>query len=97
MANNAGEIRIRICYAKPERQLLKEVTVAEGTNIEEALRRFGILSDLDGVDLATCRIGIYGKIKSLDAQLREGDRIEIYRPLLADPKDARRKRAQKTK
>lgn len=97
MANDAGEIRIRICYAKPEQQFLREVTVAAGANIEEAIRRSGILSDLGGLDLASCRIGIYGKIKTLDAQVRDGDRIEIYRALLADPKDARRKRAQKKK
>lgn len=95
MAINAGEMRIQICYALPDRQLLRDLTVAKGTTIGEAIRLSGITRELTDIDLTTCRVGIYGKVKSLEAQLREGDRIEIYRPLRADPKDARRRRAQK--
>lgn len=100
MENNAGQIRIQICYAKKDLQLLTEMKVAEGANLGEAIRQSGILSEpgeLSDIDLNRCKVGIYGKIKALDTRLREGDRIEIYRPLLADPKDARRKRAQKKK
>jgi uncharacterized protein len=95
MAINAGEMRIQICYARPDLQILRELTVAEGTTLGDAIRLSGIAREFTDIDLTSCRVGIYGKIKSLEAHLREGDRIEIYRPLRADPKDARRRRAQK--
>ncbi len=95
MANNSGQLRIQICYAKPGRQCLKDLTLAEGATLEEAIRLSGIAGEPNDLDLAVCKVGIYGKLKALDTQLRDGDRIEIYRPLQADPKDARRKRAQK--
>jgi uncharacterized protein len=97
MASDAKNLRIQVCYAKPDLQLLKELIVAEGATMEEAIRLSGLVNEASDIDLAAYKVGIYGKLKPLDTRLREGDRIEIYRPLLADPKDARRRRAQKNK
>ncbi len=95
MASNTGELQIQICYARADLQLLRDLTVIDGTTIAEAIRLSGVAKELNGVDLAACKVGIYGKLKAMDTRLRTGDRIEIYRPLLADPKEARRSRAKK--
>ena len=67
--------------------------MAAGATVQDAVRQSAVLEEAGGIDLADCRLGIYGKLKTLDTVLREGDRVEIYRPLMADPKDARRRRA----
>lgn len=96
MADRPDKLRIQVCYAHPDRQLLTDLTVSEGTTISQAIRLSGIANEVSGLDVATCKVGVYGKLKSLDTPVRAGDRIEIYRPLLADPKEARRRRAKKT-
>lgn len=87
------EIVIEVCYARPDRLFLKRLRVPEGTNIEQAVHCSGVLQEVPELDLAQCRVGIYGKVKSLDTLLRERDRVEVYRPLVADPMEARRRRA----
>ncbi len=69
------------------------LTVPAGTTLGQALEQSGVLREFPGIDLAVNMVGIYGKKKSLDTVLREHDRIEVYRPLQADPKEARRRRA----
>jgi putative ubiquitin-RnfH superfamily antitoxin RatB of RatAB toxin-antitoxin module len=91
----AERIYVQVCYATPAREYLREFAVAAGTTIEQAIAQSGVLTDIPGIDLAVQPVGIYGKKKPLDTVLRERDRIEIYRPLVADPKDSRRKRAEK--
>ncbi len=86
-------INVSVAYALPDRQYLIELQVAPGTTVEEAIRLSGLLRQLPEIDIARARVGIYGKLKTLETLLRERDRIEIYRPLIADPKDARRTRA----
>ena len=88
-------IHVQVCYATPRQEYLRCLAVASGTTVEQALRQSGLLSDIPGIDLATQPVGIYGKKKPLDTVLREHDRIELYRPLIADPKDSRRRRADK--
>lgn len=88
-----ADLHIQICYAEPAFQLLRELTVAEGTTLQQAIMQSGILREVTAIDLTACQVGIYGKLKTLDTVLRERDRIEIYRPLIADPKDSRRLRA----
>jgi uncharacterized protein len=95
MAENRAEIRVQVCYARPGDALLREVMVPAETILQSAIERSGLLNDAPEINLASCRVGIFGKLKSLDTMLQEGDRIEIYRPLIADPKESRRKRAQK--
>lgn len=92
-SSTAG-IHIQICYARPDKQFLLEQTVAEGTTIQQAIQSSGIIQQAPEIDVSVWRVGIYGKLKTLDTVLREHDRIEIYRPLIADPKDSRRKRAE---
>ena len=89
----AEGIRVQVCYAKPERQLLRELGVSSACTIREAIEQSGIIRDAPEIDLTVFRVGIHGKLKTLDTLLREHDRIEIYRPLIADPKDSRRRRA----
>lgn len=95
MADHDGRICVQICYARPDAHFLEEMVVPAGTTIHEAIKRSGMIERLTEIDLTIFRVGIFGKLKSLDTSLRDRDRVEIYRPLLADPKEARRKRAGK--
>jgi putative ubiquitin-RnfH superfamily antitoxin RatB of RatAB toxin-antitoxin module len=88
-----AEIRVQVCYPSSPQPWLRDVTLPEGSTLRDALDASGI--DVPGLDLATCPVGVFGKKKTLDTVLREGDRVEIYRPLVADPKDARRRRVEK--
>lgn len=90
-------IEIEIVYAAVDRQVLRTVSVAEGSTIRAAVLASGIGEAFAELNLADCPLGIFGKVVA-DPQVRlvqAGDRIEIYRPLLADPKEVRRLRAAK--
>ncbi|MBI5660489.1 MAG: RnfH family protein [Nitrosomonadales bacterium] len=89
--------RIEVVYALPREQALLELQVPPGTTVAEAIRVSGILQAHPDIDLARNKFGIFGKLTQADAVLRDRDRIEIYRPLRADPKEARRKRAAEGK
>jgi putative ubiquitin-RnfH superfamily antitoxin RatB of RatAB toxin-antitoxin module len=91
----SGEVQIVVVYATPQDEFLHPMRVAPGTTIGQAIEGSGVLSRFPEINLVTQPVGIYGKKKTLDTVLRERDRIDIYRPLLADPKDSRRKRAAK--
>ncbi|WP_323159291.1 RnfH family protein, partial [Pseudomonas marginalis] len=73
------------------------VTVAEGATVEQAIIASGILSLRDDIDLKKNKVGIYSRAVKLTDAVKEGDRIEIYRPLIADPKELRRQRAERSK
>ncbi len=90
-------IRVEVAYALPERQRIVALEVPPGTTVFEAAERSGIASIFDGIDLATAKMGIFGKaVPNPRTQvLEDGERVEIYRPLRADPKDARKARARK--
>jgi len=90
-------INVELAYAPADEVELISLSVQEGVTIREAVEQSGICSRYPGIDLGAGRVGIYGKLCSVDQVLAEGDRIEIYRPLLADPKEARRKRASRQK
>jgi putative ubiquitin-RnfH superfamily antitoxin RatB of RatAB toxin-antitoxin module len=90
-------VDIEVVYAAEDRQVLLAVTVAAGTSLRAAVQACGIAAQFPALDLADCPLGIFGKVVA-DADVRAvqaGDRIEIYRPLLADPKEVRRLRAAK--
>ncbi|MDY7578712.1 RnfH family protein [Herbaspirillum sp. RTI4] len=89
-------LQVQICYASPEAQILHDFTVEQGTTLQQAILDSGLLRQQNGIDLAACRVGIFGKLKTPDTLLRDGDRIEIYRPLIADPMDSRRARMEKS-
>jgi len=94
---NAETIKVELVYALPHEQTLLKFTVPAGTKVAEAVQLSGILKKYPEIDPAKSRMGIFGKLTKPDAELRELDRIEIYRPLLADPKEVRRKRAEEGK
>ncbi|RBL71938.1 RnfH family protein [Pseudomonas sp. MWU13-2625] len=90
-------IEIEVVYAAVDRQILRTLSVPEGTTVREAVLKSGIGDEFPELDLNECPLGIFGKVVA-DHQVRliqVGDRIEIYRPLLADPKEVRRLRAAK--
>lgn len=91
------QILVEVAYAHNDRQKLVTVKLAPGSTAEEAIRRSGILNDFPEIDLALHKIGIFSKACKLDTALRDKDRVEIYRPLIADPKEVRRQRAAEGK
>ncbi len=90
---NADPISVEVAYAKPDEQLILRLEVAPGTTLRQAIEQSGILDRLPEIDRANLKVGVFGKLKKPDQVLREGDRVEIYRPLIADPKQVRRERA----
>jgi putative ubiquitin-RnfH superfamily antitoxin RatB of RatAB toxin-antitoxin module len=88
-------LQVLVCYATPQREFIRPMTVEQGTTIGQAIEQSGVLAEFPEINLATQPVGIYAKKKALETVLRERDRIEIYRPLVADPKDSRRRRAAK--
>lgn len=94
---NAEKIEVEVAYARPDQQVIHKVTVASDATIEEAVRHSGILDEFPEIRLSENKVGIFGKLAKLSATLRDGDRIEIYRALIADPKEVRRQRAAEGK
>jgi len=95
---NLDLITIEIAYAKRLEQVLLSIQVSPETNIKQALEQSGILERFPEIDLKTVnKVGLFGKVVSLEQPLRDGDRIEIYRPLIADPKEVRKQRAAEGK
>lgn len=92
-SDQSAKISVQVCYATPTFEFLCDLQVAVGTTLAQAIAHSSLLQQVDGVDLTLCAVGIYGKKKTLDTVLREHDRVEVYRPLIADPKEARRRRA----
>jgi len=86
------KIMIEVAYALPDKQIIIPVLVSEGISVKQAIELSGILTKFEGIDLSSNLVGIFGKLTTLDKILRNLDRIEIYRPLAADPKEIRRKR-----
>jgi putative ubiquitin-RnfH superfamily antitoxin RatB of RatAB toxin-antitoxin module len=87
-------IRVEVAYGTAERQVLLEVEVPVGTTVLDAIERSGILDQFPDFDIDTARLGIFSESVDPEATLSEHDRVEIYRPLLIDPKEARRRRAK---
>ncbi|MEO8332089.1 MAG: RnfH family protein [Gallionella sp.] len=90
-------IDIEVVYALPDRQTLLRKAVPAGTSVAEGIRLCGVIDKHPEIDLSVNKLGIFGKLTKADAVLRDKDRIEIYRPLIADPKEVRRKRAEEGK
>lgn len=91
------EISVEVVYALPQKQKVLSLKARAGALVSEVIEMSGILRDFPEIDMATAKVGIYGKQVKLDAVLRDKDRIEIYRPLIADPKEIRKKRAAEGK
>lgn len=90
-------IGVEVVYALPAEQPILQVSLAEGATVEDAIRASGVLDAHPDIDLAKNKVGIFSKLVKLDEKVRDRDRVEIYRPLIADPKEVRRKRAEEGK
>lgn len=90
-------IEVEVAYARPERQLILKLEVPRGTTAIEALRLSGIEEEFPEIDPDKNRLGVFGKLCKPDRVLSPGDRVEVYRPLLADPRAARRELAAEGK
>lgn len=86
------EILVEVVYALPLKQEVISLKVKPGATVSQAIEQSGILKDFPEIDLASAKTGIFSKQVKLDAVLRDRDRVEIYRPLIADPKEVRKKR-----
>jgi uncharacterized protein len=95
--DDAETLTVEVAHALPRRQLILELQVVEGTTVEQAIRACGILEQFPEIDLKSSKVGIFGKPCKLTDTLSNGDRVEIYRPLIADPKEIRKQRAAKGK
>lgn len=93
--DNVEKFFIEVVYALPQEQVLISLDVDKGTTVEQAVKLSGILERFSDIDLTKNKLGIFGKATKADQKLRDKDRVEIYRPLIADPKESRRKRAEK--
>lgn len=78
-------MQIGVAYSEPAQQLWLRIEVPEDATVQMAIEQSGILKKFSSLDIATCKIGIFGKVAELDAALKPGDRIEIYRAITADP------------
>ncbi|BBL72028.1 RnfH family protein [Methylogaea oryzae] len=88
-------MNVGICYADSDRQLWLRLEVPDGSSVEQAIRQSGILERFPEIDLESQKVGVFGKFAKLDAALNDGDRVEIYRPIVADPKTVRRRRVER--
>mgnify|MGYP000271213635 CR=1 FL=1 len=95
--STSGTIKVEVAYARPDKQLILTVQVSQGTTALQAAEQSGIVAKFPEIDLPAAKLGIFGKSIKPNTSLREGDRVEIYRALIADPKQARRDRAAATK
>ncbi len=91
----ADSIPVEVAYALPQEQAIVAIEVPAGATIEQAIKASGLLERFPEIDLSTAKVGIFSRLATLATVLRARDRVEIYRPLIADPKEARKRRASK--
>jgi putative ubiquitin-RnfH superfamily antitoxin RatB of RatAB toxin-antitoxin module len=89
----AETIHVEVVYAKAERQEMASINLPAGSTVGQAIDASGLLAKHPEIDLAINKLGIYAKLATVDTTLRDRDRVEIYRPLIADPKEVRKQRA----
>lgn len=94
---NAEQINVEVACALPQEQVIIKLQVPPQTSIAQAIEQSGILKRFTQIDPDKMKVGIFGKLKKPAQVLREGDRVEIYRPLIADPKEVRKQRAAQGK
>jgi uncharacterized protein len=93
----AETIRVEVVYARPELQEVARLSLPEGSTVAQAIEASGLLAKHPEIDLAKNKLGVYAKLAKADTPLRDSDRVEIYRPLIADPKEVRKQRAAEGK
>ena len=90
---DAEKISVEVAYALPEQQTIVALTVAADATLQEVIQASGLLDQYPDIDLQKNKVGVFGKLGKLTDTLHAGDRVEIYRPLIADPKEVRKQRA----
>lgn len=90
-------VEIQVCYALPHKQEIVRLSLPEPVSVAQAVEASGLMAKYPEISLANSKFGVFGKLVRLDTVLRAGERVEIYRPLIADPKEVRRKRAEEGK
>jgi len=95
--NNAAMIQIEVVYGLAHKQKLLSLPVAEGITVEQAIIESGIIELFPEIDLKVNKVGVWNKAVKLSEIVQDLDRIEVYRPLIADPKEVRKRRAEKAK
>jgi putative ubiquitin-RnfH superfamily antitoxin RatB of RatAB toxin-antitoxin module len=93
-AMREAALRVSVVYCTPQAAWTSEIDLADGATVGEAIEKSGVLAAHPELQLPSLNVGVFSRPRSLEAAARDGDRIEIYRPLLVDPKEARRHRAQ---
>ncbi|SQD80206.1 RnfH family protein [Moritella yayanosii] len=91
------KINVEVIYALPKEQITFTVSVEQGATAQQAIEASGILAKYPEIELNKNKLGIYSRLIKLDTVLQDGERVEIYRPLIADPKEMRKRRALKAK
>lgn len=84
-------MKVGIAYALPHRQAWFDIEMPDGATVQDAIERSGIIKQFPEINLEQNKVGIFGKVSKLDAVLNDGDRVEIYRPIICDPKTVPRK------
>ena len=97
MSIESNMIHVEVVYALPNEQRVFTLSIDKNLTVEEIIAHSGILEVYPEIDLARNKVGVFSRNVKLNANVRDKDRIEIYRPLLADPKEIRRKRAEQAK
>ena len=97
VASAHAEIVVEVSFAEPDRAVVKAYRLGSSSNIDDALRVAGADPDFAGIDISGAAVGVFGRIAMPHEPLRDGDRVEIYRPLAADPKSARRARVKEAR
>jgi uncharacterized protein len=84
-------MQIGVAYSEPGQQIWLNIEVPDESNVQQAIERSGILKQFPHIDLAAQKVGVFGRLVKLEAALKAGDRIEIYRPIIADPETVPRR------
>ena len=90
-------LEVEVAYALPHQQFLRRLKMPSGSTVRQAIVQSGVLSKFPEIDLESVKVGIFSRPVDLDVLLNSGDRVEIYRPLILSPTDARRLRAERQK
>lgn len=85
-------MNVGVCYAEADRQTWLRLEVPDDSTVQQAIELSGLLKQYPHIDLATQKVGIFGKLAKLDSPVKEGDRVEIYRQITADPAQVKRRR-----
>jgi putative ubiquitin-RnfH superfamily antitoxin RatB of RatAB toxin-antitoxin module len=94
---NTGKVTIEVVYGVPQKQKILTLLVAEGATVEQAIIDSGVTVLFPEIDLSVNKVGVWNRVVKLSEEVNDLDRIEVYRPLIADPKDVRKRRAEKAK